>query len=249
MSATNLYENKFVKNVFNKFTEIVTESPPTKEDIKKARLPKKFRPEQEYCGYVFRRLTEILHTVEDLRHIVIFIQRYPYKQALGSMTKESYLQYHIENFYIRSFSLLNKLCLLINEIFLLGLPKRIAKPKILYEMRQLKDTRAIEVLKLFEHFINQGRQMRHYVDHEGKYEDKELDEITMYSITERCTAKNKFKYSKVLNFLIRTYITKQTQGMQKIITAMEGFLDRYLKELNEDFEIKYKELKRNVEGA
>lgn len=242
MSVTDIDENEFVKNVMNKFSEIVTENPPAKENIKRAKLPKKWRPEQEYCGYVFRRMTQLLDTMEDLKSITMFIKRFPNKKALRNITKEGYFQYHIENFYIRSCSLLDKLCLLINEIFLLGLPARFAKPKVLYGMRQLKDTRAIKVLKLFERFINQGRQMRNYVDHEGKYEDKKLNEIAMYSLIERCTPEKEFKYSDVLNFLIREYITMSSQRMKGIVTAIEGFLDGYFKELNEHFEIKYKEL-------
>lgn len=245
MFKINLYDNKFVKNVSNKFTEIVREHPPTKEDIKKAKLPKKLRAEQEYCGYVFRRITELLHTVEDLNYITMFIKGFPNKKALRCITKEGYLRYHMENFYIRCFSLLNKLCLLMNEIFLLGLPARFAKPKILYGMRQLKNTRAIKVLEIFERFINHGRQIRNYVDHAGKYEDKKLNEIAMYSLIERCNPEKEFKYKDVLNFLIKEYITISSQRMQQITTAIEEFIDAYFEKLNEYFEIKYKELSRD----
>ena len=60
----------------------------------------------------------------------------PGKKILAKykLTKVEHIQYHIENYFIRVVSLINKIGILINEVYQIGLPPHLCQPRILYQI-------------------------------------------------------------------------------------------------------------------
>lgn len=107
---------KYLKEVIKNHPEIIT-------------LPDKLPEFKEWEDYVHKiafRGTRIEETLEQLKHILIYLGHFPetprYKKS--GITRTKYAQYHLENFLARYYSIFDKCLLLINDIFFLGIDPR-----------------------------------------------------------------------------------------------------------------------------
>jgi hypothetical protein len=230
MNNNQIYKNDFVKKVINNSTEIIKQDPLTADDIKRYRQGKSPRKRKKslYNQYnidVFYRLKRILETLDDLRAVQIFLRQYPYAKTLRKhkISRTGYAVYHIESYFLKVASLKDKLALLINDVYNLGLPDKKVKIDLLSEMKQLKNSPAVFLLKKFTKALDGITSQRNIIAHRGKYDDREITEIRMYEMVED-KIKPAIFYTKLLTKL---YINKMLKIFKKNQVIIEEFLDKF----------------------
>ncbi|MDY0231148.1 MAG: Cthe_2314 family HEPN domain-containing protein, partial [Candidatus Saccharicenans sp.] len=230
MDKNQIYKNNFVKQIINNMREIIKRDPLTADDIRrfrqgKSRKKRKMSPYTQYNTDVFYRLTKILETLDDMRAVQIFLKQYPYAKTLRKhkITRTAYAVYHIEVYFLKVASLKDKLALLINDVYNLGLPDKRVNIGLLSEMKQLKNSPAISLLKRFSNDLDKLVSMRHIIAHRGKYDDRELTEISMYEIVEDKIEPAVF-YAKLLTKL---YVQKTSKIFKENQVVIEEFLNLF----------------------
>jgi hypothetical protein len=239
MNNNQIYNNNFVKKVINNSTEIIQQDPLTAEDIKRYRLGKspRKRKKSRYTKYntdIFYRLTRILETLDDLRAVQIFLKQYPYSKTLrkNRITRTAYAIYHIEVYFLKVTSLKDKLALLTNDVYDLGLPEKRVTLDLLADMKQLKNSQVVSLLKTFSKAISEITSQRNIIAHRGKYDDKELTEIKMYEMVEDKIKPAVF-YTKVMTKL---YIQKRLKTFKRNQAVIEEFLDKFFLSVHDEFD-------------
>jgi hypothetical protein len=239
MNNNQIYKNDFVKNIINNSTEIIQQDPLTADDIKRFRQGKSPRkrkksPYAQYNTDVFYRLTKILETLDDLRAVQIFLKQYPYAKTLrkNKITRTTYAVYHLEVYFLKVTSLKDKLALLINDVYNLGLPDKRVKIGLLSEMKQMKNSRVVSLLKKFSEALDEITSQRNIIAHRGKYDDKELTEIKMYEMVE-----DKIKPAVFFTKLMtKLYVQKKLKIFKRNQVVIEEFLDKFFLSIQNEFD-------------
>jgi len=242
-----LFSNRFVQKILNINTEIIKKNPLTGEDVKRFREGKKPRKwnntsqSERYCIDIFQKMMEILDTIEDLKAVQIFLRQYPYPKTLrkNKITRSVYFGYHIEIYFIKLASLRDKMALLLNEVFNLGLPDKEAKIDLISKMKQTKEKSTIKFLKDFSDSINGVTRLKNIIVHKGRYDDKHLLELRMYEMLDD---NKKVIPSGFLKIMASLYINKKRKIFKKNQKKIDRFLDKFFLGLNKEFDREYKKL-------
>ena len=181
----DIYTNRFVRKLIANGTEIFKKDPLTAKDIFNFRHRIQSREKRrknsyvEYNSNVHSSFSRIVETLDDLRATQIFLRQYPYPKTLGKnkISRSTYAIYHIEMYFLKTASLRDKLAILINDVYRLGLPEKRVSVDLLSEMSQLKKAECILLLKTFSKSLNGIASQRNLIAHRTKYDDQEISEI------------------------------------------------------------------------
>lgn len=236
----DIYKNKFVQKLINNGTEIFKKDPLTTKDVtdfKKGNLSRDRRrtnPYIRYNGDVFSDLCRVLETLDDLRSVQVFLKQYPHSKTLkkNKITRTNYAIYHIEVYFLKVASLRDKLAILINDVYQVGLPDKRVTVELLTEMRQLKDAKCITLLQKFSQAIDSIVRQRHIVAHKGKYDDRELTELKLYELVQDKIKNMEF----LLRLRTRWYVQKKLKTFKHNQMEIEKFIDAFFACLIKEFE-------------
>jgi len=241
-----LLSNKFIEKILNINTEIIKKNPLTKEDIKRFRKgekPKRWNVSQSerYCIDIFQKIMGILDTIEDLKAVQIFLRQYPYSETLKKhkITKSFYFRYHIEFYLIKLVSLRDKMTLLLNEVFNLGLPDKQVKIDLISKMKQTKGKPIIKLLKSFSDSITAMTCSKNIIVHKERYDDKNLLKLRMYEMLDDG---GKVISPGIFKVMASLYINEKRKIFKKNQKNIEKFLDKFFLVLDKEFDREYKKL-------
>ncbi len=243
MHKNNMEENVFVKKLINNIVAIIREDPLTKDDIKRFRAGKPLRiiKQSIYTEYnisVFFRTMKVLETLDDMRAAQVFLKQYPYSKILRSkgISRGSFMIYHIEVYLFKAATLKDKLALLINDVYELGLPDRRVNIDLISEMKHMKGNLAISKLKRFRKALDGISRERNVIAHKGKYEDKEMDQIRMYELVEE----DMEEAANAVKEMAKIYVNKRIGILKENQLVIERFLNDFFQALNKDYKAKCK---------
>ncbi|MEK7514549.1 MAG: Cthe_2314 family HEPN domain-containing protein [Patescibacteria group bacterium] len=244
--ATDIYNNKFVKKLFKNSEKIFKLYPLTAKELRdfrrnlQSRKRRRKVPYVQYNGDIFSDLSRVTETLEDLRAVQVFLRQYPYPKTLKKhkISRTGYAIYHIEVYFLKVASLREKLGIMVNDVYQLGLPDRRVTIDLLAEMPTLKGTRPITLLKHFSKSIEGIARQRHLVAHRGKYDDKELTELRLYELVQ--------ERAKIPDFLIRLkirwYVREKLRIFKQNQDEIEKFIDIFFSSLVKEFDRRCKAL-------
>jgi hypothetical protein len=184
-----LQAHPFVRRVgINSALAIVHYLPPGKKEFAyPQKHPKPTKPRDPlydfYCIQVGRRLQNVLDTLWKIEASTIFLGQYPYKRTLAKLkiTRDRYMIYHLESYYVSVASCVDRVALLVNDVFDLGLPADLAKVHNLIRMDQLKNNRAGKALKSMYDSLMRERQLKNLITHEAEIRELGLEDFIRYS--------------------------------------------------------------------
>ena len=249
MKKDKILSNKYIENIRKINIEVINKNPLTSEDIKrwkKGTEAKKIKMSsfERYSVDIFYRLMEILETLDDLKATLVFLRQYPYPKTLTKhkITKSFYLTYHIEFYLVKLASLRDKLALLVNEVFILGLPDKHVKVDLISKMKQIKGKHIVKLLKNFNDSLEGVASSKNIIVHKGKYDDKALAKLSMYELVN--TGRKKIVPPGLLKIMASLYIQEKIRIFRKNQKSIEKFLDLFFLELNKEFNKRYKSSKK-----
>ncbi len=244
--AIDIYKNKFVKRVFKNSQRVIELDPPTATDLTnyrrgiQSRNRRREHPYVRYNADVFSDLSRILETLDDLRAVQVFLRQYPYPKTLKKhkISRTGYAIYHIEVYFLKAASLQDKLAIMVNDVYQLGLPDRRVNTGLLSEMPALKGAKPITFLKKFVKALEGITQQRHLVAHRAKYDDKELSKLKLYELVQ--------DGARIPEFLIRLgarqYVSEKLKVFKRNQKEIERFLDLFFLSLAKEFDKKCRTL-------
>ncbi len=200
-----------------------------------------------YAKLVFQKSMNIISTFEQLEFIPIFVKRFPIRKYYNDngINHPKYLQYHIENHYLKISTILDQSIILVSEVFRLGIPPKLTSLNQLQQNRFTKDEKAVKLLKEFQKRIQGIKNMRNLIMHRGEFSDAEIDEIGMYYFVSENSEKDEeiivpnFYLECKMREIVKSkklFLTKNNEAIFKLITILFKLLEL-------DFDSRFEKLK------
>lgn len=136
----------------------------------------------EYLSNIFKPAVNICNIYEQLEFIPIFISKFPKPKFYenNGINHPKYLQYHVENHFMKISTIFDLLIILVNELYKLGIPPRLSSFQQLVENRHTKNTKLIKLIKKFDKAIQGIKTIRNLIAHRGEFNDTEIDKVHQY---------------------------------------------------------------------
>ena len=243
-----IYENKFVGEILERVTKIIKKSSITEKDILKSKkglysLKRKKSICDLYNMDVFYRLSNIIDILNDIDNVKVFLKNYPFskKSKKNKIAKTVYTIYHLEVYFIKMVSLRDRLSLLINTVYDLGLPDKEAKIYLLSKMKQLKGSNLIKLLKNFDDELQRRSIVsgRNLINHAVNYDDEKLQYIRMCEMV-----KDKVGGAEdIVDLMMKKYIEEKEGIIKKNKEFIESFLNKFLDEIKLEYNKKITAMK------
>lgn len=133
---------------------------------------------EQYVDTVFSALSHILSCVGQLNDGLFYLSHYPTAVDYfnSGISFEEYVAYHIEGYYIRQHSLLDRSYALVNSVMQIGLPER--RLDSIPTIPVIKRHPVGTVLLGFRRVLKRSRPTRNVVTHREAYSDQLLRRLT-----------------------------------------------------------------------
>lgn len=204
---------------------------------------------EKYLSDVFRVQSDISQIFEQLRHIRIYVQRYPLKAYYMNhgITQLDYIQYHIEAMIHKIHTIQEIMRLLINEVYKLELLPQNCSWRNLTKKISVTEKPMILLTRYASIFAN-IIAVRHLNSHRGYYKDADKDKIEInYGLNlykferEGYTVDEKFK--EIIPLRYAEYFMKQHKKnklklIDEIILLVNVTLKQFLTSLETPFNAK-----------
>lgn len=233
MSVKKLFEYTFMKHLREILQEqlLVMLEPCPERGIKKKNDYKE-TPTVEYARSVFEKCGNLINTIDQLEYIPIFIKEFPLEKTYteNGINHQNYIQYHLENHYLKISSILDQSIILVSEIHNLGIPPKLTSLYQLKVNKHTKDIPSLKILKAFEKSIQGIKATRNKITHRGEFQDSELTELYINNFfNENNLQKNsKIELNDVINNKLE-YLRKNNQEVIKLVNLLFESLDTEFK--------------------
>jgi len=203
-----------------------------------------FTPEMTYHHNVFYYLSSIIHTVERIEQVPIYIRRFPNSKffAERNITLHKWVNYHYTNFLIMSVSLYDIALLLTNELFMLGIEPRFCNENTVAKHKLVKKTSVKSSLDSLARAINEYRDPRNLFVHRGcppsmGFMD-DLESLVYLQQAEKELGIEETMSDAAMNLLSNPFILKDLYKMErrKFVKQVEQRIDMFIELLSNLFD-------------
>ena len=201
---------------------------------------------EKYTSRVFRIQSALVSTSEQLLHIKIYLNRYPFRKYYfeKGISQLDYIQYHTETLFHKVHTVLEIMKLLLNEVCQLEIPPKDCSWIALLKKMKKTDP-SMECLdryfNAFQHLI----ELRHRNTHRGYYEDNDKEridvnyglmlykeEINGYEIDREIKKKLPIE---MINHLLKKHKETRVKLVEKVIVENEKQLTAFLATLHQPY--------------
>jgi hypothetical protein len=136
---------------------------------------------------VAHHLAEVLNCCQQLAHIPIFLTNYAEtrKMVRAGITRHSAIVYHIENYIIRTQSLLDRILKLVDAVFHLTNDPRNCRFDVIIHNVKVQVSDLPDSIKAFRKLLGRYSHIRNEVTHEHSLKDDELRGLDLLYLVER----------------------------------------------------------------
>ncbi|WP_055447077.1 Cthe_2314 family HEPN domain-containing protein [Lacinutrix mariniflava] len=167
--------SKMRGEIIGRSTEIVNGKVEQKIDYKETE-------QDEYISSVAKPMTNIIFTFEQLEFIPVFMRRFPGRKFHNEygINHPKYLQYHLENHFLKITTVLDQCIAFTAEIYRLGIPIKLNSLRHLSENKHTRQTKSVELLKKLDKQIQDIKGIRNRIMHRGEFNDSEIDRVAQF---------------------------------------------------------------------
>lgn len=143
--------------------------------------------DRKYCN-LFKASTLVYKSFERLSMIYSLIEKVPQKFFFDEheIYEDDYLKYHIENYLTSIVSMLDKLSILINLSYDLGIKNKCCSFKILLNKhKDLVPSSLMDMLLELDDMTKDLRKLRNHIVHEGEFDDEEWFMLSGLALLDR----------------------------------------------------------------
>lgn len=148
--------------------------------------------------------------------------------ATNNDEKGELIQLWVENSIIRIQSIYDRVLILVNNIFDLGLANESISHNIMVCNRHVKEFNIARKLKAIHKRSGDYRVIRNTVIHHERYHEEGLDNVTLYLQTNHMSIEqtgNPFIEQNVIDSMIQEYIDTKKKKLTEYIDGIEGELN------------------------
>lgn len=198
-------------------------------------IPTWTRELSEYEYYLLAvgsTISEFLSSLEYLQHTSYYLNEFrPTKrQREAGITHYCHIQYHTEAFIIRAASLYDRVLILVDAIFHLGIDSRYITHDIIVSNAHIKSSKILPTLKALKKIVDKYRDPRNTVIHRQSYTDNELRLIAFYSILNQETDEEK-TYELQCTYMTKRYVADKQKEIAEFYAKLEDKLFTLFTEL------------------
>jgi hypothetical protein len=239
MNQDELYKTAFAKVVVEDSVALAQESMAKKKDAPP------LDSKGQYIHLTSSSLTEVTKTLENLEYCEIFLDSYSVSVKWKKKYDRShYVRYHYEAWIINLIRLYERLLILLNDVYDLGIAHKEVTYIKVSASPHLAGTKTLKLLNKIHGALSQVQGLKNEVFHRYAYSDSALDDISMYDFLARQSQEtidsSRFKWAA--KFKMNIYLTSKKQEVKKnnkvmleIVVAVLKTLDTEYKQRKETF--------------
>jgi hypothetical protein len=186
---------------------------------------------QYFVVEIMYPIFEILSKLEDLNCSLYFIKHYPINKTLRrDITREKYIIYHLEHYFISQISLFDRLLHFCNMIYEIGLDDRHVTYDIIKNNSKVGNDYKITLKKLYNNLEkSEVRILQNKIKHKEKLRDKEMEEASFFEMASIAAGSNKNEedeelLQKATSRAYKRYLIMKNEKMIEEMKALEGFV-------------------------
>lgn len=203
-----------------------------------------FRYEEKYAISVFLAISEVYQTLQKLNQAIIYLTNYRVTPSLKKegINRFSHIEYHLENYFIRTQSVYDKMLVVLNEVFRLGNAEENCIPKTIFTDSRLQGNRIISLMKDLRKILNKFRGPRDEIIHRIRYyrEDKLARVGNLYIIGEsdiKSISPADFKIMRTI--ITNEYLKNKKRELNKTNNAILNIIEKIFDEVVIEFDKQY----------
>lgn len=245
MYSTEIYKHSFARNVIEKLFPIkkVIEEPETilSEEIKYNRL---LDEHEYYVICVGDALAQLTSTFRQLEHIIFYLSTFtPTKRMKEhSINRHDHLLYQIENFFIRSQSIYNRMLKLVDNVFHIGNNPHNISHNVIISNFHVKQSDIENSIKNFKKLTKSYKENRDTIIHRKSYRDEDLIKLgAYYGYLDLMLVQEDEDpaYKNMLNFLTKETLKKLIRDKTKEFEEFNEKAFNSIKEIFDQLENKF----------
>jgi len=241
MDKDKVLQTKFGKQVTEDSVDIA------KLAIAQDKKKKKLVPtsEQSYILRVSDVIVEINNLLDNLEYCEIFLNSYSASAAWKKKYDWShYIRYHYEVWIMNLVRLYERILILVNEVYDLGVEDKQVNYRTISSNRHLENTGTLKLLKKIDDALNNIRAARNQVLHRSMYDDDKLKRVAMFDFVARHGNNQKERGSFIFAAKLdaKIYLMTKKKEVKENNIKMVDIVEAIYKTLD----IKYDEMKRHL---
>jgi hypothetical protein len=177
-----------MRRLFPLAQDILRETVPS--DPRRRRAGEKLRslrPDEEYARRSLVFASELLNVCDQMSYAVEFLSGFRSRKMPSGevITRFDYIVYHIENHLIRTNSVLDRVLLLVNIIFQLGVPEKECRFSVIAPNEHIASTPTAGALRAIQKIIEPYQGQRNSVIHRRRLSDENLTPVELYYVFQK----------------------------------------------------------------
>lgn len=184
--------------------------------------------DQKHVAGLFIRYSKIIKTFKQMTTIARLMEVKPsiYFTNEAEVEYSEYLEYNLENYFLRITSILDQSVILVSEFYKLGLPPQSTSLKILRENTHTKDKEATKVIKELDRSLQSIKQIRNHIAHRGGVNDEDIMKIeaNLYMLSHLPNPNINDPTINEMHDLIEELINKKIDFLKKNNVGVSEFL-------------------------
>jgi len=146
----------------------------------------KLADQAKYVHLVLSSFNEVTSVLENLEYGEIFLGSYSVSSRWRKKyDRNHYIRYHYEFWVINLIRLYERLLILIDDVYGLGIPHKEVTYKTISSAIKMEGTDTLKILKKIHGALSTAQGLKNEVFHRHTYSDGTLDDITMYDFLSR----------------------------------------------------------------
>jgi hypothetical protein len=237
MALEELHENPLIIDLHERITPLLNKyKVDVDNDGKKVfREVSKLSPDEKYLLKFFNLNNNLLNSCDHLKYVIVFLKRFPHRKFYGknSILEADYIQYHLEMFEHKLFTIFEILKLITNHVYQLKMPIRSCNLKSLIKYLGEQNL-TITVLSEIDKQLLYWRKHRNYFVHQGEFiKDSKFDFLKTAEYYSFIAEKYKVEYDTnlipgiVIKFSLKGFKKKRIKECDDNCSGIIQFIDSF----------------------
>ncbi|MDD3281699.1 MAG: Cthe_2314 family HEPN domain-containing protein [Bacteroidales bacterium] len=184
-----------------------------------------------YNIYVLLYAHNILECLDQVNYSINMLSGFKTKNKFN-MNRHDYIVFMVENFYLRSTSIFDRILRFTNIALEIGLPEKECKESTIIKNENIKGTKLYTALKNINNFLESFRENRNKIAHSESFSEEKLNYIKSYYVAlETDDFKDIEKFKKFFKFDTDEYVVDKKKEFKNIVNDLEKLLIVFFNEI------------------